>query len=119
MKKWYFIKINSRNGGVKMDKHEDFITKVLPILVLFITTMNVFAQTDHRIKNLKQIEISGNHAEENKGNKTIINHDVMGGYKSANPINWFIKTFVFTKRKMKAETKHAIEEFKYFERITS
>ena len=47
-----------------MDKHKDFITKVLPVMVLFITTMNIFAQTDHRVKNLKQIEISGNHAEE-------------------------------------------------------
>ena len=198
MKKWYFIKINSRNEVIKMDKHKDFITKVLPVMALFITTVNVFAQTDHRVKNLKQIEISGNHAEEiyqfmlelnkekylkwskahidyrvveqtpnfvgskiffyenieglhlnsvwevtkiienqrielkskklgvpiflnlnfeNKGDKTIINHEVMGGYKSANPVNWFIKTFVFTKRKMKAETKHAFEEFTYFETL--
>ena len=170
---------------------------IICFTLLFSTTMNAFAQTDHRIKNLKQIEISGNHAEEiyqfmldlnkekylkwskahidykvveqtpnfvgskiffdenieglhlnsvwevtkiienqrielqskklgvpiylnlnfeDKEDKTIINHDVIGGYKSANPINWFIKTFVFTKRKMKAETKHAIEEFTYFER---
>ena len=47
-----------------MDEYKTFIRKVLPILVLFITTMNVFTQTDHRVKNLKQIEISGNHTEE-------------------------------------------------------
>ena len=166
-------------------------------MLLLFSSINAFAQTDHRVKNLKKIEISGNHAQEiyqfmldlnkekylkwskahidykvieekpnfvgskiffdenieglhlnsvwevtkivenerielkstkmgvpiylnlnfeNKGDKTIVNHDVMGGYKARSPINWFIKKFVFTKRKMAAETKHAFEEFTYFEK---
>lgn len=170
--------------------------KIFLLVILSSIYMNTKAQKDHRIKNLKQIEISGNHAQEiyqfmldldkekylkwsdahidykvvkqtpdfvgskiffeenieglhlssvwevtkiienqrielkakkmgvpiylnlnfeDKGDKTIINHDVMAGYISRNPVHWFMKTFVFTKNKMKAEIKHAIEEFTYFD----
>ena len=35
------------------------------IFILFLfPNISAFSQTDHRIKNLKQIEISGNHAQE-------------------------------------------------------
>ena len=186
-----------KNIGSVRRSRRSACRKILSTAILIITTMNTFAQTDHRIKNFKQIEISGNHAQaiyqfmldlnkekylkwsnahidykvveqtpnfvgskiffdenieglhlnsvweitkiienqrielkskkmgvpiylnlnfEDKGDKTVINHNVMGGYKSINPINWIIRNFIFTKRKMKAETKHAIEEFTYFER---
>jgi hypothetical protein len=50
-----------------------------------------------------------------KENYTDVTHEVLAGYSKKNIINWFIKNFFFTKYRMIAIEKHAIEEFKYLE----
>ena len=51
-------------------------------------------------------------------NGTLVKHDLQLGYKKTwtGFVDWFIRSFIFTKSKQKSQDRHAIEEFKNLEK---